>query len=177
MRDINHKLKGKKMSGYNNYSMSNNAVDAYNAGLLPASKLARKLKVSPLAIKTVLKPNEWHHTSSHYNCTNFYNGELLVALANNTVPTETDFDDLCDAAESLLKMRKLSLVEKATPSKKIFGNITWLEWSGPPRRPVATEHVLDKVEVEVKGQFYIFEFKGQTIRKKIGSQGTYFFKR
>lgn len=92
------------MAGYHGWSMSNNAVQAYEDGEKPLSKWTKKTLVYELAdaldtepeeVEKVLKPyalkevkdkcliyTGWHHTSSHYNRTSFY------AL--------DDFEDLTD---------------------------------------------------------------------------------
>lgn len=81
------------MAGYNGYSMSNNAVAAYNNGEMPLSKwtktailetifdnreiseekadLLRKMTAKELK-GAFLRQSSWHHTSKFYNCTNFY---------------------------------------------------------------------------------------------------------
>lgn len=82
------------MTGYNKWSMSNNAVQAYEDGEKPLSKWTKKTLVFELAdaldaepeeVANVLKPytvkeikdkclvySSWHHTSSRYNRTAFY---------------------------------------------------------------------------------------------------------
>ena len=60
------------MSGYNRQKcMSNNAVAAYEDGLLPKSKLKAWQKRAVEA-GAVMKA-EWHHTGKFYGETNFYN--------------------------------------------------------------------------------------------------------
>lgn len=68
------------MAGYHGYSKSNNAVDAEVAGRYPLTKasqvLAKKLGW-PIAkakafLKDVVATDEYHHTSSWYNITNYY---------------------------------------------------------------------------------------------------------
>nr|DAI08101.1 MAG TPA: hypothetical protein [Caudoviricetes sp.] len=75
------------MAGYQGYSMSNNAVSAYDDGEKPISKwsesdvisaIADELGVNESDIKLkypyryYLKKTSWHHTSSKYNKTDFY---------------------------------------------------------------------------------------------------------
>ena len=84
------------MAGYHNYSMSNNAVEAYNTGEKPISKWKKSDIISeinqyrkefdlPLIDNAIFKKisikimrkhfltcSSWHHTSSHYNKTDFY---------------------------------------------------------------------------------------------------------
>lgn len=59
------------MAGYNwSRGMSNNAVWAYEEGLLPYSKLSawQKRAVDAGAVRA----REWHHTSAKFNRTNFF---------------------------------------------------------------------------------------------------------
>ena len=83
------------MAGYNGYSMSNNAVQAYEQGERPYSRWTKKaffeeiekmiafgdlpetvredlagMKVDDL--KAFLSRSSWHHTSAKYNKTDFY---------------------------------------------------------------------------------------------------------
>ena len=67
------------MSGYFMYSKSNNAMVADNKGcyaLVHAKKvLAKKLKWPQVKAEQFLieqGPDEWHHTSKHYNITDYY---------------------------------------------------------------------------------------------------------
>ena len=89
------------MAGYKGYSMSNNAVIAYENGEKPLSKWSKaeiieiinkkmnsgeltvkcnieKLKKVPLKVlrELCLIYTSWHHTSSHYNMTNFYSIDI-----------------------------------------------------------------------------------------------------
>ena len=70
------------MAGYDGYSMSNRARQAYSEGLLPASKMVTQLKKRyprsfrglTVAIfrEVVGQGDEWHHTSAKYHQTEFY---------------------------------------------------------------------------------------------------------
>lgn len=74
------------MAGYSGYSMSNNAVAAYGMDEMPKSKWTKDAilsfcgdKAEMLSALTVselrallLEDRGWHHTSNHYNKTNFY---------------------------------------------------------------------------------------------------------
>ena len=114
------------MAGYFNYSMSNNAVDAYSQGERPLSKwtkseiisevekISRKtslkfdfelFKKIPLAIlkKEFLAKSSWHHTSSYYNETDFYSID------------ECEIEDLTNEdIEKLLENSKAVKTEKRT---------------------------------------------------------------
>jgi len=92
------------MAGYKGYSMSNNAVAAYEGGKKPLSKwtkaailedLERQAEAGEIPesltqeaaglkaadLKTFLKYSEWHHTGSHYNRTPFYQVDTDSLLA------------------------------------------------------------------------------------------------
>ena len=83
------------MSGYYGYSMSNNAISAYENGEKPLSKWTRSAILNHIAglildgelpeeivsevdkmktadLRQFLSASSWHHTSSHYNRTTFY---------------------------------------------------------------------------------------------------------
>lgn len=100
------------MAGYHGYSMSNNAVDAYENGEMPLSKWSKKaiierieeainegdieiqfsldeLKKLPLKAlrEFCLIYTSWHHTSKFYNKTDFYSLDVsyLKRLTNETI--------------------------------------------------------------------------------------------
>lgn len=80
------------MSGYDGYSMSNNAVDAYRNGNMPLSKWSksglvdgvkeacRELNIDSTyfltwnkdELMTLLSYSEWHHTGGDFKQTDFY---------------------------------------------------------------------------------------------------------
>lgn len=91
------------MAGYDGYSMSNNAVAAYEAGEAPWSK-ARVIVAGWIVVKPkimarigaaskkeimellsvgkkrkVFFRSSWHHTSKKYNCTDFFNPAEVYA--------------------------------------------------------------------------------------------------
>jgi len=63
------------MSGYAGYSMSNNAVAAYDDYKMPASRAKNYLGLKDLG---GISESEWHHTSKEYNCTDFYDLRDLI---------------------------------------------------------------------------------------------------
>lgn len=100
------------MAGYSGYSMSNNAVDAYESGEKPRSKWTKaailnaieaevlngtlslqcsieKLKQAPLTfLRTkVLQYASWHHTSKYFNGTDFYSLDIdyLASLTDKRI--------------------------------------------------------------------------------------------
>ena len=124
------------MAGYDNYSMSNNAVAAYQTGEKPKSKWtktdilaelknqAEELNVSLTDIEKLpiahlrdiaLVKTSWHHTSSHFNRTSFY-------MVDAERITEED----------------LNVPEKEKPEEKRV-KAQYLEWSGTRKHPKAEE--------------------------------------
>ena len=119
------------MAGYDNYSMSNNAVAAYETGEKPKSKWTKKeiieelrdqsedLKVDIKALEKLpvstlreiaLVQSSWHHTSSYFNRTDFY----MV--------------DASRIEEEDLKIEKKEITEKRVRAH-------YLEWSGTRKHP------------------------------------------
>ncbi len=148
------------MAGYFRYKMSNNAVDAYLNGEKPLSKWTKadilsevervisdeeieikfdikKLKTAPLsALKDLcLSCTAWHHTSSHYNRTNFYsvNGCDLEYI------TDEDIEN------------KIQSYSKKPEEKVERWRCAYLVWSGTKNHPKATECISDGV---IKGCWF-----------------------
>ena len=163
--------------GYNGYSMSNRAAEAYSNGEKPLSKWTKSeiieaiaevdekkaelfKKVSLSVLKTsVLKRSSWHHTSSRCNRTDFYS----IDIDYIETASEERISELCNKPQ------------KEEAKTNIFkGDIFYLEWSGTRNHPHATERCLENVNIEERGQFYyITNDSGREIlKKKIGSNGT-----
>lgn len=172
-------------SGYNGFSMSNRAIEAYENGEKPISKWtktaffvdleenkedyninAEKINALKLLKVSVLKENflknsSWHHTSNHFNKTDFY---------------KINFDKI----EKMTIEEIKALKNQETPKKEIQeperkkGEIYFLEWSGSRKHPKATEKILKNVYIMEKGCFYyIFnENNKEILKKKIDSNGT-----
>lgn len=141
------------MAGYKGYSMSNNAVTAYESGLKPKSKwtkqdfidyahtlddIAKRELIKKARIKELrylLICAEYHHTSSYFNCTDFYtiNDDFIV---NCTI------DELIE---------RLKPIEEEAP-KEYKARCKFLEWSGSKKHPKATE----VIEIgTIKGNWFI----------------------
>ena len=168
------------MAGYSGYSMSNNAVAAYDNGEKPLSKWKKadileavktqevELKCSPSKLQklpaVLLKEiclcySSWHHTSSHYNETKFYmlNAEYLETL------TDAMVDEIAAEYNKTHAKEKQSVEE------------TWecafLEWSGTRKHPKATEVVEQGI---VRGQWF---YRKDGTKKKTSANGFRFIKR
>jgi len=75
------------MAGYDNYSKSNNAIDAEDDGRYPLTKaveiVAAKCGVKKKAARMVLKGSfdgEYHHTSKFYNSTDYYDTGKAIKI-------------------------------------------------------------------------------------------------
>lgn len=169
------------MAGYYGFSMSNNAMDAYENGEMPLSKWSKKailaavrdaapdalplLSRCPLAVLRAhcLRRSSWHHTSSHYNKTDFF---ALDEFALEDLTPET-------VAEWISEHKDAAAAPAAAPSRR-HGSIAYIEWAGSRTRPRAIHRFLDGVFIEQKGAFFlVFDASGALIlRKKVGSTGT-----
>lgn len=153
------------MAGYNGYSMSNNAIAAYDQGLKPYSKWVKsdfiyfsetlpedkKKAIKNARIKelrSLLKYCEWHHTGLMFKKTDFYaiNDELIESM--NT-------DELISF---------LSPVEEKKPDE-YRAICTFLEWSGTRKHPKATELT---EEGTIKGNWF-YRYDGS--KKSITANG------
>ena len=171
------------MAGYNGYSMSNNAVAAYENGEKPLSKWTKKEIINQieqreeielncslemlkkLSLKS-LKENclwcsSWHHTSNYFNETNFYDldEEKIAELT----------DEKINAILSEEKAAKKAA--KKTDEKEEKWLCSFLEWSGTKKHPKAKEFT---EEGTVKGNWFIR--KGGT-KKKTTANGFKFIKK
>lgn len=120
------------MAGYNYYEgMSNNALDAYENGNKPLSKItAQDLKWAGwkgtksdalrLAKSDFWKPCEWHHSGgTWYNRVDFYDPADLV--------------ECWEAATNAERLNTLKKEEPKAEGKQVRGEYTI--WGGTRRRP------------------------------------------
>ena len=134
------------MAGYNGFSMSNNAVAAYESGEKPLSKWTKTdilegiekaireeeltlncsmEKLKKLNVKLLkeicLTCSSWHHTSNHYNKTEFY------SLDDDEIAELTD-----EKIENILSEYKS---EKPVEPTEERWQCAFLEWSGTRKHP------------------------------------------
>lgn len=157
------------MAGYaDDYSKSNNALDAEDDGQMVASKLARyaagrwrRLRgITASDIEDVLSPASWHHTSKMYNEVNYFDPEDLRERGVR--------GRLC----------KLATARRATqkrPPVTLEGcTVEWLDWGGTSSRPKPTEMREEGCAVTFKpGRFMVevvFE-SGKKMRKLFDTRG------
>lgn len=123
------------MAGYCGWSMSNNAVDAYDNGEMPISKWSKKaiikrieeaiddgdielqcsfdeLKKLPLEFlkSDCLRYSSWHHTSKFYNETDFYS--LDIDSINEMT------DEYLNMMKSYYEKRRRELRSEKTPEER-----------------------------------------------------------
>lgn len=167
------------MAGYNGWSMSNNAVAAYEDGEKPLSKWTKtdifdainkqevelkcsieKLKKLPVKVlkEVCLTYSSWHHTSNHYNKTDFY------SLDVDRIENLTD-----DKIKELLLDYKTGKKVESKPSEEKW-ECAFLEWSGSRKHPVATEVIEEGI---IKGNWF---YRKDGSKKKTTANGFRFIK-
>lgn len=167
------------MAGYNGYSMSNNAVAAYERGEKPLSRWTKadiieaiedavreeeltlncsmeNLKKTPVRIlKSIcLYRSSWHHTSNHYNKTDFY------ALDMNNLAELTD-----EKIDRIIENHK-----EEKPAEERW-ECAFLDWGGTRKHPKATEVIEEGI---VKGDRFI---RADGSQKKTTANGFRFIKK
>ena len=160
--------------GYVGYSMSVNMAEAQEENRLPASKAAKALGVSTQAIKETIPTSEWHHASSYYNKVDVYdiNPYLELKAGKELSTDEYSEEDIAEYKANWEAMKAFPKPDKSV--KQFYGDAEWLEWSGSRARPKVEEHKETGILIEEKGSFYTFHLpNGTTVKKKIGSNGTY----
>lgn len=143
------------MAGYDGWSMSNNARQAYEDGERPKSKWTKgdlleeidraakedgisydKKALSKISSETLrdefLRKSSWHHTSSMYNQTDFY------SLDDNAVEKLAKSGRINDLSEIDERTKAYNKASKEKLSKEETWEVEYLEWSGPRSRPRAT---------------------------------------
>ena len=167
------------MAGYNGFSMSNNAVAAYEDGEKPLSKWTKtdifdainkqevelkcsieKLKKLPVKVlkEVCLTYSSWHHTSNHYNKTDFYSLDI------DRIENLTD-----DKIEELLLDYKTGKKAESKPLEERW-ECAFLEWSGSRKHPVATEVIEEGI---IKGNWF---YRKDGSKKKTTANGFRFIK-
>lgn len=121
------------MAGYNGYSMSNNAARAYDDGMMPLSKWTKAeilercgekaeilsaLTVAELR-KELLCYSEWHHTSNHFNRTDFF------AVDEDRLEDITSTD-----VQRIIEQRVPASKQEKEQPKQITAEITYTVWEG-----------------------------------------------
>lgn len=162
------------MSGYCGYSMSNNAVNAYDNGEKPFSKWTKTeiiealsdypivevlKKIPAKAVKQLcLVKTSWHHTSCKYNKTDFYSIDDWAVSQMSKATIDLFVNAHCDAVKS--------------QNKRFKGTLEYLEWVGSKRHPRPIQKRLTG-DIEDRGCFYyVYVDNVLMLKKKKDSNGT-----
>lgn len=146
------------MAGYKGWSMSNNAVSAYEGGEMPRSKWSKdkimcrirrmvrnneinlscslgELQRTPLEVlrENCLQYSSWHHTGKYYQTTDFYSINI------DSIEELTD-EKLKKAASEYREEQKRLKEEKAAEIPETW-ECKYLEWYGTRNHPKAREIV------------------------------------
>ena len=155
------------MAGYDGFSMSNNAREAYRSGLVTAKDTG----VPAHLVERFCLCDEWHHTSSWFNETKFYDREYVRATFG--LEKSEDYDANPEAVAALEDYRR------SLASAKTHDNchVEWLEWSGTRKHPVAIRRSAEGCRVTVKGVTATVETpEGKRFVKRLNTKGFYFIK-
>lgn len=132
------------MSGYNGFRKSNNAVAAESNGRFPASECAKRLGV-PVELVRSRGGTEWHHTSTYYNRTKYYDLESIKEYLET------------DEGHAHLNAIKLRLKENKTAPETVHADadVRWLEWGGTRKHPKAIEMSASGAAVTDRGGTFV----------------------
>jgi hypothetical protein len=156
------------MAGYDGFSMSNNAVNAYREGLLPASKVCSGIPAA--LIRQHCSPAECHHTSKKYNKTDFFDPDCVKGKFGIFGVDHEYYDE---AAEEALRQHNVSRRIKDSGQNYIDCRVDWLDWStGTVKRPKAIERTASGCTVLVrKTTAYITFEDGTEMVKRLETNG------
>ncbi len=158
------------MSGYHEYSKSNNALAAEANGRCPASKIAKQVGVPAKFVKdkcAFATHNEYHHTSKYYNATDYYHLDEIHAWVDGDPDTVEDRGETFK--EALTAWRAAEKARKTAEAIKTYTDcsVKWLEWGGTRNRPHATERAEDNCTIQdAGGKFVTVLFKSGVTMKK-----------
>lgn len=159
------------MAGYCGYSRSNNAVHAESEGRFPASIGDKLLRLRSGAIKAVMTSAEWHHSSKAFNCVDYYDIALLLAIDGEDDLAGHDAEEIAEGRDLLSRLRAWRPAEKQS-ARHADCIVEWIEWSGSLRRPCAARKRAQGCEVVIRGQTATITFTdGTTLTKRLGTRG------
>lgn len=162
------------MSGYDGYSMSNNARDAYAedavtlSGITAAWVKRHSIPCTASALKTLIAEGsvtttEYHHTSKHYNATDFFRPESVKAQVES-LGAERVAEVVADAKARKVKASVVKVYENC--------HVEWLEWGGTRKRPYPIERSSVNATVSVKGNTATITLaSGHSFTKRLTTNG------
>lgn len=143
------------MAGYDGFSMSNNAREAYREGERPLSKWTKEdilkgvkkcvneeafkiLKGLSLTVlrKYALYKSSWHHTSSYYNRTNFYSidEDYLSTLSNSELQRLQEENEY-------FKKKKKAVKKVKSERRKVKAHFVEWEWHAKKSKAIDVEEI------------------------------------
>jgi len=160
------------MSGYSEFSKSNNAISAEEEGRFPASRAAKRLNIPTGFIRDCCQfarqNNEYHHVSKYYNEVAYYDAAEIQRWIDKHPDTEEEAGGPFDAA--LARWR----CEQNKP-QVVHTNVTvtWLEWGGTRSHPHASERTVAGCTVRDEGGKFVTVFlpDGRAMRKGKDTRG------
>lgn len=158
------------MSGYSDYSKSNNAVQAEEEGRFPLGRAAKLAGVPKDLVKRFVRTSEWHHVSCWQNRVDYYSVEDIRAVFGLIPATDETSDVKPEAVAALAAFNPTKVkVETVTHTDCV---VEWLEWSGSRNHRKATERRADGCTVIVKGQTATITLPSDaTITKRLATNG------
>ena len=161
------------MSGYCDFSKSNNAVSAESSGRYPASRAAKILGVPARFVREVCgfaSHGEYHHYSKYFNRVDYFDTQEIRLWMEGDADT---VEERGMAFAESLAIWKAQHAEK--PAAKIYSGVAvkWLEWGGTLAHPHATERTATGCTVEdAGGKFVTVKLAtGDTVRKGRDTNG------
>lgn len=161
------------MTGYADYSKSNNAVAAESEGRFPLTKAAKLAGVPAALVKNHVKPREWHHTSGWFNRTNYFDPrEIRIVFGLEAAPSQDDdaWASLPDHADPAA-VAALAAYAPVTALRHEGCTAVWVEWSGSRRHAKATDRRAEDLTVTIKGATAILHLPTGDVVKKISARG------
>jgi hypothetical protein len=157
------------MAGYDGFSKSNNALHAEGQGLLPISRISAKTKIPSALIREFVSPKEKHHTSAHYNLTDYYSVNEVEVIFGKRGPSLEEIEQGIEANPDAITTLRAS--HKLTGQVHENCYARWLEWSGSRANARASEHSAKNVTVTRRGAKIIMETGDGPVVKMAGTNG------
>lgn len=153
------------MAGYDfDRGMSNNAVAAYDVGLVPFSKIGRGIPRH--LVDRYCGPLEWHHSSKFYNRVDFYDKEAVLATFGLTVGEEGDADAVAAFEAYKRACREADAIQPDAPEYFEKCRVEWVEFTGSRKHPRPISVVHESVCIRVKGDNVDILTPNGIVRKK-----------
>jgi hypothetical protein len=170
------------MSGYRqDFSRSNNAHQAELDGRLPATKVAKALRLPVKFIQSNCAfacGGEYHHTSKFFNATLYYDTAEIQRWINGESYLVEELGGFVEVFTEWRKQENEVRERRWRPVTHDGTTVCWLEWGGTRRHPRATKRRAEGCTVVDKGNPFVVVTlpNGSTMRKKRDCRGFEVFK-